>query len=159
VEERVAKGVGAIPEERYRLLWDNIALWYRLFRLFAYFVDFGGCFVVDTYTNAWSVDLDVSEPVEGLARTYTAVCINQSLQMRAETMVDLVRRFDVDGIVFHSNRSCKPYSLGQYDIRRIVTERTGVPGLVIEADMCDTRAYTEGPIQTRIQAFMETLAR
>jgi hypothetical protein len=25
--------------------------------------------------------------------------------------------------------------------------------------MCDTRAYTEGPIKTRIQAFMETLAR
>ena len=159
VEERVAKGVGAIPEEKYRLLWDNIAIWYRLFRFFAYLVDFGGCFVVDTYTNAWSVDLDVSEPIEGLARTYTAVCINQSLQMRAETMVDLVRRFDVDGIVFHSNRSCKPYSLGQYDIRRIVTGRTGVPGLVIEADMCDTRAYTEGPIKTRIQAFMETLAR
>ena len=159
VEERVSKGVGAIPEEKYRLLWDNIAIWYRLFRLFAYFVDFGGCFVVDTYTNAWSVDLDVSEPIEGLARTYTAVCINQSLQIRAETMVDLVRRFDVDGIVFHSNRSCKPYSLGQYNIHHIVTERTSVPGLVIEADMCDTRAYTEGPIKTRIQAFMETLAR
>ena len=93
------------------------------------------------------------------AHTVTAVCINQSLQMRAETIVDLVRRFDVDGVVFHSNRSCKPYSLGQYDIRSIVTERTGVPGLLIEADMCDTRAYTEGPIKTRIQAFMETLAR
>lgn len=159
VEERVAKKIGAIPEEKYRLLWDNIAIWPRLFRLFTYFADLGGCFVVDTYTQAWSADLDVSEPIEGLARTYTAVWINQSLQMRAETMVDLVKRFDVDGLVFHSNRSCKPYSLGQYDIHRIVTGRTGVPGLIIEADMCDSRAYAEGPIKARIQAFMEILAR
>ena len=32
VEERVARGEGALLEERYRLLWDNIAIWFRLFR-------------------------------------------------------------------------------------------------------------------------------
>lgn len=157
VEERVAKGIGAIPEERYRLLWDNIAIWYKLYRLFGMFVDYGACFVVDTYTNAWSLSVDVSEPIEGLARTYASVYINQSVQARAEMMVDLVQRFEVDGMVMHSNRSCKPYSLGQYDMKRIVTERTGVPGLIIEADMTDSRAYADAPIRNRIQAFMETL--
>jgi len=158
IEERVAQGVGAVPEERYRLLWDNIAIWYRLYRLFGYFVDYGACFVVDTYTNAWSLSVDLDDPIEGLARTYTSVFINQSIQARAEVMTDMVRRFQVDGIVFHSNRSCKPYSLGQYELRRIVGERTGVPGLILEADMCDTRVYADEPIKTRIQAFMEILA-
>ena len=158
VEERVEKGVGAIPEERYRLLWDNIAIWFRLYRLFGYFVDFGACFVVDTYTNGWATSVKLSDPIEGLARTYTSVYINQSLPARAEIMVDLAERFQVDGIVFHSNRSCKPYSLGQYDLRRIVSERTGKPGLILEADMCDTRAYAEEPLKTRIQAFVETLS-
>lgn len=157
VEERVAQGVGAVPEERFRLLWDNIAIWYRLYRLFGYFVDYGACFVVDTYTNAWSLSVDLDDPIEGLARTYTSVFINQSIQARAEIMTDMVRRFQVDGMVFHSNRSCKPYSLGQYELWRIVGERTGVPGLLIEADMCDSRVYAEEPIKTRIQAFMETL--
>jgi benzoyl-CoA reductase/2-hydroxyglutaryl-CoA dehydratase subunit BcrC/BadD/HgdB len=157
VEERVAQGLGAVPEERCRLLWDNIAIWYRLYRLFGYFVDYGACFVVDTYTNAWSVNVDMDDPIEGLARTYTSVFINQSIQARAGIMTDMVRRFRVDGIVFHSNRSCKPYSLGQYELRRIVGERTGVPGLIFEADMCDTRVYAEEPVKTRIQAFMETL--
>ena len=110
------------------------------------------------YTNGWSTSVELSEPIEGLARTYTAVYINQSLQARAEIMVDLTERFQVDGIVFHSNRSCKPYSFGQYDLRRIVSERTGKPGLILEADMCDTRAYAEEPLKTRIQAFMETLS-
>jgi benzoyl-CoA reductase/2-hydroxyglutaryl-CoA dehydratase subunit BcrC/BadD/HgdB len=157
VEERVARGEGAIVEERYRLLWDNIAIWYRLFRLFSLFTDAGACFVVDTYTNAWSVSVDTDEPILGLARTYSTVYINQSLQARAESMASLVNRFQVDGMVFHSNRSCKPYSLGQYELMEQVGVRSGVPGLILEADMCDTRLYAEEPIKNRIQAFLDLL--
>ncbi len=157
VDGRVARGEGAIFEERYRLLWDNIAIWYRLFRLFNLFTSAGACFVVDTYTNAWSASVDVDEPILGLARTYSTVYINQSLQARSEQMKDMVQRFAVDGIVFHSNRSCKPYSLGQYDLLEQVTAHTGVPGLVLEADMCDTRLYADEPIKNRIQAFLDVL--
>ena len=157
VEERVARGEGAIMEERYRLLWDNIAIWYRLFRLFRLFTEAGACFVVDTYTHAWSLSVDSDDPILGLARTYATVYINQSLQARAEEMVNLVERFGVDGLVFHSNRSCKPYSLGQYDLLETVSDRTGVPGLILEADMCDTRLYAEEPIKNRIQAFLDLL--
>ena len=158
VEERVARGEGAIFEERYRLLWDNIAIWYQLFRLFSLFIDAGACFVVDTYTNAWSVSVDTDDPMLGLACTYATVYINQSLQVRAELVTDLVKRFHVDGMVFHSNRSCKPYSLGQYELFEQVSQRTGVPGLILEADMCDTRLYAEEPIKNRIQAFLDLLA-
>lgn len=157
VEERVARGEGAILEERYRLLWDNIAIWYRLFRLFRLFTDAGACFVVDTYTNAWSASVDTSEPILGLARTYSTVYINRSLQVRAEEMARMVERFQVDGLVLHSNRSCKPYSLGQYELLEEVGQRTGAPGLILEADMCDTRVYADEPIKNRIQAFLELL--
>jgi benzoyl-CoA reductase/2-hydroxyglutaryl-CoA dehydratase subunit BcrC/BadD/HgdB len=158
VQGRVARGEGALlQEERYRLLWDNIAIWHQLFRLFSLFSRAGACFVVDTYTNAWSLSVDMSEPIRGLARTYSTVYINQSLQVRADQMVDMVRRYSVDGMVFHSNRSCKPYSLGQYDLLSLVSEETGVPGLILEADMCDTRLYAEEPVKNRIQAFLDQL--
>jgi benzoyl-CoA reductase/2-hydroxyglutaryl-CoA dehydratase subunit BcrC/BadD/HgdB len=157
VEERVARGEGAIFEERYRLLWDNIAIWYRLFRLFSLFTNAGACFVVDTYTNAWSASVDTSDPILGLARTYATVYINQSVQARVAEMVDLVERFQVDGLVFHSNRSCKPYSLGQYEMLEQVGARTGVPGLILEADMCDTRYFAAEPVKNRIQAFLDVL--
>jgi benzoyl-CoA reductase/2-hydroxyglutaryl-CoA dehydratase subunit BcrC/BadD/HgdB len=157
VEERVARGEGAIFEERYRLLWDNIAIWYQLFRLFSLFTQAGACFVVDTYTNAWSMSVDTGEPIEGLARTYATVYINQSLQVRAELVAGMVQRFGVDGMVFHSNRSCKPYSLGQYDLMEQVSRQTGVPGLILEADMCDTRLFAEEPVKNRVQAFLDVL--
>jgi benzoyl-CoA reductase/2-hydroxyglutaryl-CoA dehydratase subunit BcrC/BadD/HgdB len=158
VEERVSRGEGAIMEERYRLLWDNIAIWHRLFRLFRLFTEAGACFVVDTYTNAWSASVDTDDPILGLARTYSTVYINQSLQARADLVAGLVERFGVDGMVFHSNRSCKPYSLGQYEVLEEIGRRTGVPGLILEADMSDTRLYADEPIKNRIQAFLDMLA-
>ncbi len=157
VEGRVARGEGAILEERYRLLWDNIAIWYRLFRLFSLFTAAGACFVVDTYTNAWSVAVEADDPILGLARAYSSVYINQSLQARARLVTDMVQRFQVDGMVLHSNRSCKPYSLGQYELLERVSRQTGVPGLILEADMCDMRLYAEEPIKNRIQAFLDLL--
>jgi benzoyl-CoA reductase/2-hydroxyglutaryl-CoA dehydratase subunit BcrC/BadD/HgdB len=57
----------------------------------------------------------------------------------------------------HSNRSCKPYSFGQYDIQRIIQEKRGLPTLMLEADMVDERSFSEAQIETRIDAFMEML--
>jgi benzoyl-CoA reductase/2-hydroxyglutaryl-CoA dehydratase subunit BcrC/BadD/HgdB len=41
------------------------------------------------------------------------------------------------------------------DIMRIVREKTGIPVLMIEADMVDPRSFSESQIETRIDAFME----
>jgi benzoyl-CoA reductase/2-hydroxyglutaryl-CoA dehydratase subunit BcrC/BadD/HgdB len=69
----------------------------------------------------------------------------------------MVEKYGADGLVMHSNRSCKPYSLGQYDIQRIVREKMGIPTVMIEADMVDERSFSEGQIETRIEAFIELL--
>nr|MBC7245145.1 2-hydroxyacyl-CoA dehydratase [Chloroflexota bacterium] len=160
VEMRVKNGVGAIPEEKYRLLWDNIAVWHHLYRFYNYFVDHGACFVVDTYTGGWSQTIpeETMGIMEGIAIAYATVFLNQSLEYRSRLMEQLIQEYNVDGFVMHCNRSCKPYSLGQYAIKRLVTARTGTPGLIIESDMCDTRAFAAEAVRTRIQAFMETLA-
>jgi benzoyl-CoA reductase/2-hydroxyglutaryl-CoA dehydratase subunit BcrC/BadD/HgdB len=157
LEERVAQGVGAVPGERYRLLWDNIAIWYQLYRFFRPFMDAGACFVADTYTNAWTVELDVDEPFTGLARAYTGVFINVDLPTRLKTITDLARRFEVDGMVMHANRSCKPFSLTQGDVRDALREQLGLPVFIVEADMCDARLYNEGAIRERVAAFLEML--
>jgi benzoyl-CoA reductase/2-hydroxyglutaryl-CoA dehydratase subunit BcrC/BadD/HgdB len=38
-----------------------------------------------------------------------------------------------------------------------VTERTGVPGVIIEGDMTDSRLFNEAQVQTRMDAFLEML--
>ena len=61
------------------------------------------------------------------------------------------------GLVIHSARSCKPYSVGQYDLKRLLLERLNVPSVVIEADITDSRAFSEEQALTRLNAFFETL--
>lgn len=160
MESRVAEGVAAVPGEKYRLMWDNLPIWFKMRDLSEKFFDLGACIVASTYLNGWAAasGLDTTEPMGGLARAYLTAFINQSIQHRARLIESVVRDYSVDGIIFHSNRSCRPYSFGQYDIKEMLTARTGVPGILIEADMNDERSYAEGPIFTRIEAFIETLS-
>jgi benzoyl-CoA reductase/2-hydroxyglutaryl-CoA dehydratase subunit BcrC/BadD/HgdB len=157
LEERVAQGISAVAGERCRLLWDNIAIWYRLYRFFRPFMDAGACFVADTYTNSWTIELDLEEPFVSLARAYTGVFINIDLPTRLRTITDLARRFHVDGMVMHANRSCKPFSITQSDVRDTLREELSLPVLILEADMCDSRLYNEGSVRERVAAFLETL--
>ena len=117
----------------------------------------GACFVADTYTNAWAVELAVDDPFNGLAQTYTGVFINIDLPTRLATIADLAERFGADGMVMHANRSCKPFSITQGDVRDALRAELGLPVLILEADMCDSRLYNEGAVRERVAAFLEVL--
>jgi bcr-type benzoyl-CoA reductase subunit B len=160
MKERIAAGIGAVPDERYRLLWDNLPVWFRTKWLSEKFAAAGACLVADTYTSAWCGSLkyaDENNFLESMAECYTRIYLNIGVDEMAGMVVGMIDKYAADGLVMHSNRSCKPYSLGQYDIQRIVQERRGIPTLMIEADMVDERSFAEGPTETRIEAFMEML--
>jgi bcr-type benzoyl-CoA reductase subunit B len=160
MKKRIADGIGAIPNERYRLLWDNLPVWYRTKWLSEKFAAQDACLVADTYTSAWCGSLkyvDENNFLETMAECYTRIYLNIGVDEMARTVTAMVDKYDVDGIVMHSNRSCKPYSLGQYDIQRIVEKQKGIPSLMLEADMTDERKFSESQIETRIDAFIEIL--
>jgi bcr-type benzoyl-CoA reductase subunit B len=157
MRERVANGIGAVPDEKYRLIWDNIPIWYEMRNLGNLFASNNACLVADTYTTAWAVDIRIEDPLTSMADAYTKVYLNISIDIMLEQLIGLIERYQADGLVMHSNRSCKPYSLGQYDLARAVTERTGKPALIIEADMTDSRVYSEAQVRERVEAFIESL--
>ena len=160
LNDRVKKGIGAITDERKRLMWDNIAIWYKVRDLSNLFAERGMNFVAATYTNAWAETisyLDINHPFESLAKAYSLVILNNNLNHRFELMERLVKEYGVDGLVIHSARSCKPYSVGQYDIKRLLMDRLGVPSVVIEADIADSRVFSEEQTRTRLEAFFEAL--
>jgi len=155
---RQQKGIGAITREKFRLLWDNIPIWHQIRNLYDTFTMYGANLVADTYTTAWTLDeLKGAQPVESVAKTYLNVFLNQGITYKINNMIKLMDEFSIDGFIMHSNRSCKPYSFGQYDIKRIVSQKTGKPGLIIEADMTDSRLYFDAQTKTKIAAFMEML--
>ena len=160
MKTRIAEGIAAVPGEKYRLLWDNLPVWYRTRWLSDKFAAQGACLVADTYTSAWCGSLkyiDESDFLGTMAEGYSRIYLNIGVDEMAGMVIEMIDKYGADGLVMHSNRSCKPYSLGQYDIQRIVQERRGIPTLMIEADMVDERSFAESQVETRIDAFMELL--
>jgi benzoyl-CoA reductase/2-hydroxyglutaryl-CoA dehydratase subunit BcrC/BadD/HgdB len=160
MKQRMAEGIGAVENEKYRLLWDNIPVWYRMKWLSDKFAAAGACLVADTYTSAWCGTLkyiDENNFLESMAEAYSRIYLNIGIDEMAGQVVKMVDKYSADGFVLHSNRSCKPYSFGQMDIQRLVREKRGVPSLMIETDMVDARFFSESQIETRIDAFLEVL--
>jgi benzoyl-CoA reductase/2-hydroxyglutaryl-CoA dehydratase subunit BcrC/BadD/HgdB len=160
MNDRVARGIGAIPDEKYRLLWDNIPIWHRTRWLSENFASHNACLVADTYTSAWCSSMkyiDENNFFDSMAEAYTRIYLNIGVDEMARMVLAMVDKYNVDGIVMHSNRSCKPYSLGQYDIAKIVEKERRIPSLIIEADMVDERSFSESQVATRIDAFMEMI--
>lgn len=160
MKQRIAQGISAVPNEKVRLLWDNLPIWYKTKWLSETFAKHDACLVADTYTSAWCGSLRYLQEdnfLESMVQGYSRIYLNIGVDAMAEEVIAMVNKYGADGLVMHSNRSCKPYSLGQYDIQKIVQERCGIPTLMIEADMVDDRNFSESQIETRIGAFMEVI--
>ncbi|MGD8227882.1 MAG: 2-hydroxyacyl-CoA dehydratase family protein [Desulfobacteraceae bacterium] len=152
------KGILSMEEERHRLLWMNIPLWYRL-GIFGYFEDQGCVFPFSDYTQyIWGTTrMDGSEPLESLARKALSGELNTSLDDQIDKLLNDIKEYKVDGVIAHSNRSCRVLSVGVFDAVKIIREALSIPTLVLDCDHTDERVYSEANVMQRIEAFLEML--
>lgn len=161
LKDRVSRGIGGVTREEHRLLWDNLPVWFGVKDLATTFAEHGFNFVCTTYTNAWAEageKIDPADPDGSVAASYTYIILNQDLKNRLGLMARLARTYDVDGAVLHSDRSCKPYSIGQIDLKERLAREAGIKVLIVEADHADPRAWAQEQADNRIAAYMETFA-
>ncbi|MFC1829572.1 2-hydroxyacyl-CoA dehydratase subunit D, partial [Thermodesulfobacteriota bacterium] len=79
LDQRIKDGIGAVPHEKYRLLWDNLPVWYRTRWLSEKFAAHEACLVADTYTSAWCGTLkymDETDFLGSMAEAYTRIYLN-----------------------------------------------------------------------------------
>jgi len=160
IDQRIDQGIGAVKDERKRLLWDNLPIWYRLRYLAEYLGRHGVVIAASTYTNAWAeliAHIDPTRPLESMARTYLSPLLNRGTGDKLATMRRMIDEFSLDGAILHSDRSCKPYSIGQMDQRERLIQESGVPTLLLEADHNDPRSFSEEQVANRLAAFVEML--
>jgi bcr-type benzoyl-CoA reductase subunit B len=162
LDERIAAGIGAVRDERCRVLWDNLPIWYRIGPFSRWLADRGVNIVASTYTHAWgelAEMMDPDHPFEAMARVYLHPILNRSTAHKLASMRRMVDEFSIDGVILHSDRSCKPYSLGQIDQRDRLVGEVGVPALLLEADHNDPRSFAEEQAMVRLEAFVEMMAQ
>ena len=158
LEERVATGVTAIPQERVRLLWDAIPIWPRKNWLASFCAERQAVFVASTYTHSWWFDFAAPDRYERAIARYAWNTMNRSGKWVLDWTLDLVRDYRCHGIVCHWNRSCGIWN--SYVKRRLPGYReAGIPTLVLEADMVDARYFDEARVSQQLDDFIGELAQ
>lgn len=166
MEYKVARGIGTLVEERYRLIFVGVPC-YPIFRRFnEMFTEWGGTFVNSTYLwfasggSNVGFQYDVHDPLNSLAEGLLVSVRDamDSMFFQTELLVEMVDTYGVDGVVYHPIKSCRTVSTGLADNRRALLGRRDVPSLFIESDMMDRRVVSEAQMKNRVDAFFEGLA-
>ena len=158
LRQRVKDGVGAIENERFRLVWDNLPPWYNL-KIFEYLNSLGAVVVAEVFSHTWTGSLDPENPYESLARKYLPNMANSTIQRRVNIILNLVKDFRVSGVILPTNRGCRMMSIGETIVRDTVYKKLGVQSLIIDIDSSDPRVIGEAQLKERLATFLETLSK
>jgi benzoyl-CoA reductase subunit B len=165
LEERVAYGVGAIPDERFRLLLVGTACYTNFREFVGMFERWKGVFAASEYMSyaGGGIDrgirYDLSRPIESLAEQIliTAQPSMSGIFYSHDWQARVVEEYGLDGICFHGVKSCRTTSAGLPDSRDWLLNNASIPGLFIQSDLVDKRLWSEAQMRNRIDAFFESL--
>jgi len=179
VEYRVKNGIAALATERCRLLHDGLPVLYYL-KLFRIPEQYGALFIIETYhfaqpscyksrpDGSWEIALPPwhrGEPLKtredalrALAEWYllNPAFTGFTVLPKAQEMVQIVRDWNIDGVVFHCNRGCQGLTAGQPEMRLELLRRN-IPVLTYEANSADPAGFSESQIVDRLESFLEML--
>ena len=164
-EDNVAQGIFPVPNEKYRLLWDNIAPWHQLRKCRPAWPDsmpISSLLLIPIAWGVWKAKLTCMPMTAAirygyLARTQNFSVCPHGLELRYRSMQKAIEEVGIDGVVFASNRSCKVYSIMQMDMLKRITRDLDIPAVMIDVDHADVRKYTEESVFSRIEALLELI--
>jgi len=165
LEYKAANGIGTNFDERHRLAFVGVPC-YPIYRRFSeMFTERGGVFAGSSYTwfasGGWNsgFEYDLDHPLESLAEG-VLVSVRAAMDAMFHTdrlLADMAEPYGIDGIVYHSIKSCRTVSAGLADSRRAVMEQANVATLLIDSDHMDPRVVSEAGLKNRVDAFFEGL--
>ena len=157
VKAKVDAGTGQIENERFRLLWYGIPLWFNM-GIFNYFEPIGGVFAYEPAYNPtpWR-PLTNGDPLEYIA--VRALSPPDTLTCSIPDMVEQCREYSIAGAVLAYLITCRVVYVPAFEVRRALEKELGIPSVLIECDLVDERYYSEGQVMTRMDAFAEQLLK
>lgn len=158
---RVAKGEGAIPNEKYRLYFDGIMNWNKVGWLAEKFAKYDAAVMCGRYTHFafWQEPglIDLKDPILGMAQNYLICPNNHSAPILIDETMKLCKKYDVDGMVIHASRTCRAFTNPQYMIAEAATKRLGIPTTMFEGDVTDESFYKDELLNSRVEAMLEAI--
>lgn len=158
---RIEQGVSGVRDEKYRLYFDGIMNWNKLGFLSRKFAEHGVAVLCGRYIhNAFWQEphlIDTSDPLLGMAQHYLLCPTNHGLKTLDHLTLRDCRDYDVDGIVFHSTRTCRAFTGPQRMLARSAQQNLGIPSIFFEGDVADASFYKEEILESRLAAMLEQI--
>ena len=164
---RVDNKIGAVADEKYRLLWAlSLPPWYGLV-IFNYFGSLGAAFPIEAvYHPPKPADIppEVAHPLERMAWRFYDSFTWWNDKARAHTgnpnvewFLDLIEEYKLDGVVFHQAMTCRTIHTGQLNQINVFKKYSDKPVLLLEGDIVDMRNYDKKATHRKIDAFIEVV--
>ena len=145
-------------EDKYkRVYWFGYPFWFSKEK-FPDLSQFGGKIVANNYLKWWDIPINNhKEPLVALADAYANTYLNRSLESRiSELEKEDFEKYDIEGVIVHSNFSCKRDAVVSSKAVEILSEK-GFSVVEIQGDMCDKDKFQERQFLLRVEAFLEGL--
>lgn len=157
-EEAIDASSYAVQDERYRVLWDNLATWFNFGKLKRYLASRGIAVVGSTYLDIWKTVLDTSSfdsLLTSMAEAYCVMYTNLTINQRIDLWEKMVRDYQACGILFHDNRSCHTFSRLQGQIASALKDTFGrdFKTILFEGDMGLKERYQKHRFETAVETF------
>ena len=141
-------------EEKYRIMFEGIACWPYL-RVTSTGLKSRGINMVTTiYADAFGFDYN---SFEGMIRAYCSVPNAINLEKSRDKRIKLCKDNSVEGLLVHTNRSCKLWSGFMYEMSRQIGEACNIPVTSFDGDQADPRNFSEAQYDTRVQGLVEIM--
>ena len=159
VQERIEKGITAVPNEKYRIFWEGIMNWNKLGWMAQKFANFDACVIAGRYTHQsfWQEPeaIDPNNPLEGIAVNHIECQLNLGYPITEEEMIKMCREYSIDGVVFHAARTCRSFGRSHFLMADSLNRNLGINTTSFEGDMVDESFYQDEIVNTRIEAMLE----
>jgi benzoyl-CoA reductase/2-hydroxyglutaryl-CoA dehydratase subunit BcrC/BadD/HgdB len=159
IEQRIADGTPAVRDERYRVYFDGFMNWNKLGFLARKFADHDVAVIAGRYTHHafWQEPhlIDPENPVLGMAQHYLLCPTNHGAKTIRQLVLRDCEQYKVDGIVFHSTRTCRAFTNPQRLIAKAAQRDHGIPSMFFEGDVADASFYKDEILESRLAAMLE----
>ena len=172
VKYKVDNKIGAIPNEKYRMMFAELPPWHSIGFFDQMAEQFGIAMVIESWNYHAHTPMPeselqkVSDPIEIIARLAYHKWMEYN-QMALETgtspgffnaaYMKWAEDYRVDGFFAHPLMSCRPATYTLLHTRNDLEEKLKIPGVVVPGDIIDLRVFNPEESMSKIEAFVETM--
>lgn len=168
VKQRVDNHIGAVPEEKYRLVFAELPPWHSL-KFFDQLAERGWNFVAESWAYHPPIPIDISKisnPLERIARfTYQwftgyfkgALKAGEQMGYFGYPYLEYARDYECDGAFLHPLLTCRTATNHLMYVQDRLMQRLKVPSLTVEGDIVDLNLFDPASALRKAEAFEETM--